>query len=277
MKTKTVIILIAGGLAALSANAATYTSDFSGLADGAVLDGVDGWTQSAPNLDVPPNGPAPYAYGSIIDVSTPAATVGGYYNTDAPFGGEFHASHTLSLSGGLDFSMNMGITDSVGFDGGSGIVGTERNTFRVGFQSAGSEVFALVFVPEADANALTNPNNLWNVFTSTGGVLSDTSTVAIFESALYALQLSIVPDGIGGLDYIYSFTNGGVSLGGAGSTTGTGDFDELQVGLSPVGTQFGDNQLAFQGIVAAVPEPSSLLLVGTAIGGYALRRRRQIA
>jgi hypothetical protein len=276
MKTKTILSLIAAGFTTLSATAATYVSDFTGLAPGDSLDGFNGWTQSSPN-ESDEDGTYPWAFGTTIG-STPSAAVGGYYNTDPAPGGEFYASHTVSLSyPGILFDMRFSIVDSVGWEDDGVMYGTERNTFRLGFQNAGSEVFSLVFVPNSGAPDPEFPlGNTLNVFTSINGALSADPLMAIYADQLHDLQVSLLPDGNGNLNYSFSLA-AGTTQTRSGVIADANEIDEFQVGILPTNGQYGDNHLAFGNITATIPEPSSLVLIGTALGGFALRRRRQVA
>lgn len=268
------------GLSLLSASAASYTSNFAGLGAGDSLDGFDGWTQSEANYsDV--DGTIPWAFGNAFstpDGPRPAAAVGGYYNTDPAVAGSFYASHTLSLVGAMAFTMNLAIVDSdYGFVIDDITYGEERNTFRVGFfGSDSSEIFALVFDPNAGTESGSNTS--WNVSASSGGIKS-TATMAILESQLYGLTVSLTPNGAD-LDYAFSLASDLNTANSSGSLTGLASsaINELRVGIDPLngpnGDQYGTNHIVFDGVVAAIPEPSSLLLLAAAAGGMAFRRRR---
>jgi hypothetical protein len=267
------------GFCCFSAQAASYTSDFSGLSVGGSLAGVDGWQQSEANYSED-GSDYPWAFGTEIQPLTgpnrPAAAVGGYYNTDPAVAGRFYASHTISLTPGMLFSLNFAMIDSKSFEFGGAFFGGERNSFQVGFYDGVYEVFSLVFDPNVDPdepNAELNPNDTWNVSASSGGIKS-TASMAILESQVYGLKLSLVPNGAN-LDYRFSLT-GNNTLSSSGSLGGLAmaEINELRVGIDPLGDQYGTNHLVFEGATEVIPEPSSLFLLAAAAGGMALRRRR---
>lgn len=279
------------GFTTLSASASTYVSDFTGLNPGDALVGIDGWTQSVPNdsgledIDgVETLVQYPWAFGSSIN-GNPAAAVGGFYNTDPPASGAFYASHTLSLDGLMDFQMNFTMVDSEPFDIGGTMYGGERNRFSIGFHnSIGAEMFSLVFDPNIDAenpDPLLNSFDTWNVSSSSGG-LQTTATMAVIEGGLYSLQLSLVPNA-GNLNFNYSLTSSINTQYANGMVAGlsNAEITELRIGISATddglgnGSQLGTNYLAFEGVGAAIPEPSSLLLFSFTFGGLALLRKRR--
>jgi len=49
---------------------------------------------------------------------------------------------------------------------------------------------------------------------------------------------------------------------------------QLQIGIMETNGAFGTNHLVFEGITAAIPEPSSLMVFGIAGVCLTLRRRR---
>lgn len=273
------------GLTTLSASASSYVSDFTGLNPGDSLAGFDGWTQSHPNesgledIDgVETLVQYPWAFGSSIN-GNPAAAVGGYFNTDPPAGDVFYASHTLSLDGLMDFQMNFTVVDSDPFDIDGVLYGSARNQFSVGFHNTiGAEVFSLVFDPNTDLenpDPLLNAFDTWNVSSSSGGIKT-TATMAIIEGGLYSLQLSLVPNA-GNLNFSYSLTSSVNTQSANGVVAGlsNAEFTEMRIGIAAADNEFGTNFLAFEGVGAAIPEPSSLLLFSFTFGGLALLRKRR--
>jgi hypothetical protein len=275
------------GASLAQTHAASYLSDFSGLALEQALDGVDGWTQSHPNetaLDELDNlVEYPWAYGTEIITSgpgvtpvttTPAAAVGGYYNTTPTVAGAFYASHSLSLEKGMLFQMRFALNDSEGFylDGDPTLYGGQRNSFRISFYDAAYEVFALVFDPNPNPTALTDTNDSWNVSSSSGGVQTS-PTMAVFQDQLYTLNLSLLPRS-GNLNYFYSLSSDNTANGQGALTGLTGQIDSMRIGIDPTAGEYGTNQLMFEGIAATAPEPSSFLLLAVAGSGLILRRRR---
>jgi hypothetical protein len=284
MKHPYIIASVAAGLCSLSAHAASYTSNFTGLDPGEVLVGVDGWSQSQPNLV---DGEViPWAFGVAGVDSVTRAAVGGYYNTDAATAGRFYTSHTLGISNNMLFSMNFGIVDSLGFiDGVSGeLVGTERNSFQIAFHNGSAEIFALVFDPNPPDPS--DPDfDSWNVSASSNGV-KGAPRMAIYEtlnSPVTSLAVSLTTNGAN-LDYMFSLD--GVNAGGTFAGLGNFTVGEMRIGIDPALEifengggdpkidQYGDNYLYFDGIVAAIPEPSSVFLLAAATGCMAFRRRR---
>lgn len=265
------------------AQAATYTSNFSGLAAGAILEGVDGWTQNYAN-DFDGSVTYPWAYGDGVITSAPgdpvvtipAAAVGGYYSTFTPPGGSFYAAHELSMVKGMLFEMNFAIGDSTGFylDEDPVLYGTKRNPFKISFYDQAYEVFSLVFEPNINPTAVFDTNDTWNFSSSSGGTPT-ADLGAVFEDQLYNFRLSILPKN-GNFDYFYSVTSGDSRQNGQGILTGlTGKIDELRIGIDATEGEFGTNQLLFEGITAAVPEPSTCFLALITAGGMMFRRLRK--
>lgn len=272
-------IIIATG-SCLAAQAATYVSDFSDLSTGAPLDTVDGWQQSAPNFD----SIYPRAFGTQLAVGTPAAAVGGYYDTEPPTGeGYFSAYHGLDieLHSPASFYTNFAIVDSEGFDVDGTLYGTERNPFQITLRNAANaELFSLIFDPVLGENPdpTASSTDAWNVAWSTGGVKS-LPIAAIFEAAIYGFNLQFNPDGS---NVGFTLTvNGTNSFSYSNSLSGLAEeqIARIEFGISAVeseatGTpQFGTNHIVFEGI-AAIPEPSLGLLTGSAVLVLAMRRRR---
>lgn len=281
MKQHSLIICTLACLCTVPVHAVGYVADFSGLALEQPLDGIDGWTQSEPNYD---DGDVyPWAYGSSID-GDPAASIGGYYNTDAPANNEFYIAHTVSLFGGVDLELNFTITDSSPFEFEGVMYGAERNRFSIGFHNAGGdEVFSLIFDPNVDfenPDPVTNPANDWNVSSSSYGVQT-AATMAVVEGGLVSLHMHLRPIG-GILTFYYALTAPGSTPSVQGTLPGLidQDFAELRVGMTTTddglgnGESFGTNFLTFEGVVVTIPEPSSLLLCSLALGGFVLRRKR---
>ncbi len=269
------LFLLIAGLCTLSSQGATYVSDFTGLGQGDPLQGVDGWGQNSPNYN---DGfeDYPLAFGTLID-QNPAAAVGGYYDTVPPVGGDFYAHHALSLSlaNGVSYSMNMGIIDSAGFTVGEDDFGLERNRFRIGFANAsGSELFALIFDPvPGDPDPNFSSNDIWNVSWSSGGNQS-IPTMAIYEAQLYALNLQLTPNGAD-VNFGFSLTGANtVSAGGTLTGLASESIAQLQIGISETNDAFGTNHIVFEGITAAIPEPSSFVILALSGVCLVLRRRR---
>lgn len=277
-----ILSLVITSLAVCSASASTYIADFSSLSPGEPLVGVDGWTQSHANFD---DGEVyPWAFGQTLD-GIPAASIGGFYNTDPPTGGNFYASHTLSLVGSMYFEMRFSMTDSLPFDFDGVMYGGERNKFTVGFHtSTGAELFGLAFDPNIDLenpDPVTNLNNTWNVSSSSAGVQS-AATMAIIESSPYLLRVSLTPKA-GDLNFSYSLSNSQYNRSASGVLVGLTpiEISELRIGITATddglgnGPQFGTNFLTFGGAGAAIPEPSSLLLFSLTVGGLTFLRKRR--
>jgi hypothetical protein len=278
MKPFSLFVTALWTLAASHAYSAVYVSDFSSLGVGDTLEGIDGWTQSETTFS---EGGIqyPWAFGTqvIVDETVrPAAAVGGYYNTIPADAGGFYAARTISLSQAMVFSMRLDIIDSDPFEFEGDLYGAARNSFEVGFYNGGNQVFALIFDPNVDLeepDPLINQFDTWNVSASSGGVKSSAS-MAIFESQLYTMNLTLTPNGAD-LDYFFSLSSDN-ALTSSGTLSGLAGFsvDQLRIGITPESGEYGTNHLVFEGIAVAIPEPSSFLLLTLAAGGMALRRRR---
>lgn len=263
---------LVAGIGSFSANAATtYLSDFSSLAAGAPLDGVDGWTQSEPNFE-DEDFVYPRAFGATIGTG-PAAAVGGYYDTFEPDSPPFYASRTVErLANGTTMTMNLAIVDSDSF-------GEDRNTFTVGLHGPSGNVFSLVFSPAAQsADPGGDTDAVWNVSWSSGSFVS-VSEMAILETQLYGLEVNLFSVGADlgfefSLSALNTVTRSGTIAGLAGA-----DITELQVGFSTgeitegLGSSLGSNFIAFND-VAVVPEPSVFLMSCVSLVGWMARRRR---
>ena len=279
MKPHTLLAIAITGLATLPAHAAGYISNFTGLNAGDPFDGVDGWQQSSPN----DGADAPWAFGSSID-GGPAGAFGGYFNTSPPAGeSRFYSYHALSLDSGMAIDMNFAFADSDPFDIDGTLFGAERNRFDIGFFNAsGDEILSVMFDPNVDfenPDPLTNLFDSWNVSTSSGGVQTS-ATMAVTEGALYSMHLVLRPVA-GNMNLSYSI-RGSNTQSSSSVLTGLGNeaITQMRVGITATdagggnGNQFGTNFVAFNSIVATIPEPSSFLLCGITLGGLVLRRRR---
>jgi hypothetical protein len=270
------LTLLIVGLSTVSSQGATYVSNFTGLGQGAALQGVDGWGQNSPNYN---DGfeDYPLAFGTMID-ETPAGAVGGYYDTVPPPGGRFYAYHSLSLSlmNTVSFSMRFGINDSAGFTVGENVYGNERNSFSIGFtDSADSELFSIIFDPvPGDPDPTFSPGDIWNVSWSSGGNQS-IPVMAIYETQLHTLNLTLTPSGAD-VNFNISLTASN-TMSSAGTLIGlsSAEITQLQIGIVEKDGAFGTNHLAFEGITAAIPEPSSFVILGFAGVCLTLRRRRE--
>ncbi len=280
MKLHSLASLIIAGFSTASLSATNYISNFTGLAPGAVFDGVDGWTQNTANTYTD----SPQSFGATIG-SSPAAGVGGFYDTEpVAANGQLYVSHALAstLSYPLNLNMNLAIVDSAGFtvDGDPTVYGTERNPFKISFNNTlNQELFAFVFDPVAGETSSTDS---WSVSWSTGGTKSSLF-MGVVEAQLYQLSLNLTPNGAG-VNYQVSLSSSNI-LERSGTVTGLSSSQtvtQMQVGISAVdstvtGTpQLGTNHIVFNDI-SIVPEPSSILLLAASTCGLAARRRRVAA
>lgn len=285
MKASQFPVFLLLAVSALPLHAATYSSDFTSLAPGDPLQGVGGWQQSAPNYDTI----YPRAFGTQIQIGSstaPAAAVGGYYDTEPPEGQTyFCAFHSLDLGlqTGASFSTNFALVDSEGYDVDGTLYGAERNPFQITLRNAANaELFSVIFDPVAgeSPDPTASANDAWNVSWSSGGIKS-IPIAAVFESALYGLNIQFIPVGSDlnfslGMNGTNSFSYSGTLTGLASSSVSQVEFGIHAVDSDSVGTpQFGTNHIVFQGITM-VPEPSTAFLAGGAALLLALRRRRSL-
>lgn len=272
-------IVIAAG-SCLTAQAATYVSDFSDLSVGAPLDSVDGWQQSAPNFD----SIYPRAFGTQLAGGIPAAAVGGYYDTEPPAGESYFSAYhglDIALQSPASLYTNFAIIDSEGFDVDGTLYGTERNPFQITLRNAANaELFSLIFDPVQgeSSDPTASSTDAWNVAWSTGGVKS-LPIAAIFEASMYGLNLQFNPNGsnVGftlSLDGTNGFSYSNTLSGLSDEQIARIEFGIHAVDSDTTGTpQFGTNHIVFDGL-AAIPEPSLGLLTGSAVLVLAMRRRR---
>jgi len=270
MKTKIATFAALPAFAAMPLAAAIYTSDFTGLGLEESVEGVDGWQLSEPNYE---DGIFEYyrAFGSSIN-GQPAAAVGGFYDTFATDSGEFYVYRalTVDLSQNFSFSMTFAFADSDDF-------GPNRSQFTIGFYDGTTEFFSLVFRPVL--NEVISPDypegeGLWTVFTSTGGVISESSIgLAAQTGQPYLFNFSSTSDGT----YNYSVGSSLLTFSGEGllDDLAGSSITELRVGMALEDGQdeFGSNVIIFNGITA-IPEPSGLLLATSGALAAIFRRRR---
>lgn len=274
-------ILIAAG-STVPAYSTSYVSDFSSLSPGAALENIDGWHQSASNYD----SIYPRAFGTQVGGGTPAAAVGGFYDTEPPAGEDyFCAFHSLDLAllSPASFNVNFALVDSEGFEVDGIIYGSERNPFEITLRNAANaELFSLIFDPVLgeSSDPTASPDDLWNVSWSSGGVKS-LPIAAIYEASMYGLNLQFNPNGSNvefnlGLNGINSFSYSDTLNGMSSEQITRIEFGIHAVTSEAVGSpQFGTNHIVFEGL-SVVPEPSVTLLTGGALFVMTMRRRRPV-
>lgn len=269
-----------------------HVSDFSGANIGdplgafAPVPGIDGWIQSEgyndpdgdPDTTFPGvEGDAPLSWISN-HAGQNAGTIGTYY--DVPLGSSYYVSHAISAPlVGSSLGMRFGIQDST----------TDfptRNQFYISLVGASNaNLFTLFFTPTdqtVDFDDPLDPTDPGTAFTQwdmnwTSGAYSDPEFQGVIEDSSYTLDLTFVLDGLDVKFTAYfdgplnDFTETG-TLSGLNLTTES--ITELRVGTIMDGgggaTDWGDNFFAF----AAIPEPSSPVLLGLAALGLVVRRRR---
>ena len=281
MKALAALSLLVSTQAVLSAD---YILDLSGYSVGDAVDGIEGWTQSVPNY-VDPGDSTVYPRGFVTQVgSSNAIGLGGYYDSDPNAGGSpaVYLQHDLGFTTlSLDkssMSFDFAVVDSGSFD-------PDRNQFSIGYyDSSGDELISAVFRPASQSSDPGLTTALWNVYWSTGGVMSATPAFAIAESGFYSLSLDTLAAG-SDVGFRMRLSSGVNSQSTTGSLTGLAgtDLSALKIGFIEDGTEdpvngggggYGENFIALNNLVVTVPEPSSLLLCAGSVMTLLFARRR---
>jgi hypothetical protein len=248
-------------------SAAVHT--FDGLtSDSALTTAEAGWTLSEANT-----ANAPLAYvGPLVAGSI----TGG-------LGGEFADPAVNSTS--VKLTMASSLTSSyasVGFDmlikdSTNEVPARDAFGFSVA-NGSGATIVQLKFLPVAQSlNPEAGVAAQWQLAYSVGGGATTFTDVAFTESALYFVSLSFAVNGltltVG--NTVDSDTFNATIPGFDGGVNGIGNLAFNWDKSSPTAA-FGDNSILFDNIsVAAVPEPSALLMSGVASIALLGRRRRK--
>lgn len=229
-----------GTMSSLSYGAQYVTFPATGTEDTAVS---TGWIYSDAGTD----------RGAFYDTigTTPAVSVGAYYDDYAGVGSDFYIDHALGASINLTdaiMSWNFTITDAII---------APRNDFSFSLLDAASLNLATV-------NFSSNGNGFWNV-----SINSDLAFVAVEQGGNYTLNLSF---GTSGVDASYAasinqFSGIGLISGGA-----LASIEHVQIGENlGDGANFGDGYIT----VTSIPEPGTFALLSLLPAICILRRRRR--
>jgi hypothetical protein len=287
MSKKIKLTLAAASLmVALPASAAIYTADFSGLADGATLNGHLGWSVSPPlGADVPDvlaygaavNGDRGFQLGTALDAPADSTIVANRAGISGIAFVSTGAQPTV-------FSTNFALVDSTGV----APFGTHRVSYNISLYGGSTELFTVSFSP--NNNTPAGMDDAWGVsFASSQPISYSGLPYLVGEYDDFGTP-GDVSDDVGIHNLTATFTQGvgsavnfSVTIAGATSNTWTGTIQNLalaplntvQVGSTRTVDGWGDGVIAIQGL-SIVPEPSSALLVGLAGLGLLRRRRTNV-
>lgn len=252
--------LLSTGVASASVtfSAPTYGADLS------PIDGVDGWTQSEPNVDPVPDGPAPMFFVSDQGGNN-FGYLSGYYAI--PDAASFSVSRDFALPSatlaGSTLSYKAAVVDGVDFP--------ERNNFGMTVSVGAVELLTLTLTPESQIGTSN-----WAVNYLFDGGSTTAADYAVVPNSLVSYEIGFTATGLD-----VEFGAGGVTTGFSGAPTGynPAGSDDITVSFfwdQGPGADFGDNGLLIDDIqlVDTIPEPASAVLVLLGIAGIALRRRR---
>jgi hypothetical protein len=270
MKTSIYTSLLALVITANS-NAALYTSTFDAFpAPPAELAGNDGWVINDPGNPL---------YGTL-------SYLGSLNGSQAlGIGGAYGETTTASVALSQSFVESVGRVSAkfdFAFEDSDESLIPARDAFSFSFNSSGSKLFEVSFVPVAQSATPSSTLAQWDLFYSVNGGASQDLFIRVDEAALYNFDLT---------------------LGGAFPSTNTSTTSfklSISSGLNPVLTRedsfafnpqtsltdFSFNYTPTGGIatggtnslladnLTVVPEPSSSLLLALTGLGLAARRRR---
>ena len=259
------IVLVPLVGSAMGANSVTYDFESSSTGDLFAGGGVSGWSQDVAN---------PSAFGQTFPLAYISATdFGGGSSNSAHLGTQSantpdNADTTLTgnlsslpIYNMLNTSFNMAVLD----DSADSFEG--RDVFNVGLvASDGSQVATIGFTPTA------GDNEVWDIAVGVNGSTT-TTPYQISANSGYSFYINsrdnvtnFLAGPAGGSPVLIGSFAAQTSLN---SVTGiTFEHDPL----SPAGTSA--HTLAFDNVVAQIPEPSSSLLMIFSAGLLAVRRRR---
>lgn len=230
---------------------------------------VTGWSQDTAN---------PVAFGDEFPLAyitptqfTSTATNSGHLGTqlaNTPDNASTSVSASLGLSGAVPIgtiTLNLAIVDNAA-DSFTG-----RDQFSVGVTNAGSTSIAQIdFIPNS------GDDTLWDISLGVNGAAVATTGATMTAGAGYVFSIVFADSGT---SFSYGASTGGVagSLIADLGIVASGDFGGIEMTHTPLAAAgTSANELVFDNITIsdAVPEPSSSLLILSAVSGLFLRRRR---
>lgn len=281
---------LAASFMVCGAYGAAYSTNFNSLLFEGDVDGQDGWTvsdttdQYSQVAEANVNRLLPLDASLVLQLGDAKAV------TTPPPGPSVALAHAYEGTVGqtnvaFDFVLLDSRTTAANF--------RYRDTFGISISNAGSNIFSIGFVPDAQSETPSTDLAQWNLVYQLGNATTVDLNMAVFEGSQYNFNLAFNPN-IGNpalTDFLLTIksdvtpggitdgvTNGLRNSGGAipsFSLASSAATDEFNVFWAKEATNpgYGSNSILMDNL-SVVPEPSSSLLLCLAGLGLACRRKR---